>query len=285
MDFRTELVFGWELKSKQRIKNVAFNKANEYTLVRDRNENEVTQTHKDVEARWDKLFDKWNKFDYIYFIILFLISIIIFAIWCFCSFSLMDACVYVCVYSCTIFFAGGIVTVFSMVLKKKKKNNLDKISKEIRQVNLIRKAKKNPFLSLLRVEIENENISDEQLNSLKAKISKALLEDNLLKLCDEQKNEQPYKIHLSKNDFKIHIVLPIGKNIDCRYIKILKPIGDEYWINDNKVDAKINGDVRLIPIDENSELLKISWQISYSEDGHLKKYNLLIKLPISFDIE
>ena len=70
MDFRTELVFGWELKSKQRIKNVAFNKANEYTLVRDRNENEVTQTHKDVEARWDKLFDKWNKFDYIYFIIL-----------------------------------------------------------------------------------------------------------------------------------------------------------------------------------------------------------------------
>ena len=285
-----ESVFGWELKSKQRIKNVAFYKANEYTLVRNRSENEVTQAHKDVEARWNDLFDKWNnKFIfktypiYIYTIIASWILLIIFGIVSSCDIPLEG--LLTCIIIFVIIIVADAVVIVLMIPKIKKINDLDKISREMRQVNSIRKAQNTPYLNSLTVAVENENVTGDQLNRLKAKISKTLLEDNLLELCDEQKKTLPYKISLNKDDFKIHIVLPIGKNVGFGYIKILEPIGDEYWINGNKVDVETNDDVRLIPIDENSELLKISWKISYSEEGHLKKYNLLIELSISFDIE
>lgn len=57
-----ESVFGWQMKQKTDAGKFLFFKYCQYTLIRDRNPEEVTQAHLDVEKRWDNEFSVWNNF-------------------------------------------------------------------------------------------------------------------------------------------------------------------------------------------------------------------------------
>ena len=57
-----ESVFGWQMKDKKEAGKFLFLKYNQYTLVRDRNPEDVTQAHIDVENRWENEFKTWNNF-------------------------------------------------------------------------------------------------------------------------------------------------------------------------------------------------------------------------------
>ncbi len=285
-----ESVFGWELKSKERIKNVVFFKANEYTLVRNRDESEVTQAHKDVEARWDELFDKWNnKFIfktypfYIYAILASFVLLIICLI-----ISLLDIPLeglIACWVILTLLLIGEIAIIVLLIPKIKKINDLDKISREMRQVNSIRKAKSSSNLSNLKVAVINETLSEENLNGLKVKLLNTFQNKELFKICDINKNETNYQVLFEKEDFKLHILLPIRKDFENSYLKISNSIGEEFWVNDNKVDVDVNSDNRFIPIDGLTKVIKIKWLISCPENGELKKFELMIELPIAFEIQ
>lgn len=54
--------FGWQLKDKINHSKFLFLKFNSYTLVRDRNDEEVTQTQKNIEIKYDDAFDTWSHF-------------------------------------------------------------------------------------------------------------------------------------------------------------------------------------------------------------------------------
>lgn len=57
-----ENVFGWEMKSKRDVGKFLFFTYTQYTLVRDRNPEDVTQAHVDIENRWNNEFNVWNDF-------------------------------------------------------------------------------------------------------------------------------------------------------------------------------------------------------------------------------
>lgn len=57
-----ESAFGWQMKQKTDAGKFLFFKYCQYTLIRDRNPEEVTQAHLDVEKRWDNEFSVWNNF-------------------------------------------------------------------------------------------------------------------------------------------------------------------------------------------------------------------------------
>lgn len=107
----------------------------------------------------------------------------------------------------------------------------------------------------------------------------------LFKICDINKNETNYQVLFEKEDFKLHILLPLRKDFENSYLKISNSISEEFWVNDNKVDVDINSDNRFIPLDGLTKVIKIKWLISYPENGELKKFELMIELPIAFEIQ
>ena len=288
-----ESVFGWNLKSKKRIKNVALSKANEYTLVRNRDESKITQAHRDIEARWDELYDKRNNefvfktYPYYFcltcvlatlFIIMGIVTVVVGLL------NLSSEGLIACFVILILLFVCIVVISILLIPKFKKIFELDKICREMRQVNLIRNDNSVSYLNKFKIVVNDQNLSEENLNDLKTRILNTLLSDKLFKICDINKYETEYQVLFGKEDCKIHILLKLGSSFENNYLEISYPIGDEYWVNDNKVNVDISGDHRFIPINEYSEAIKIKWLISYSVNGRLKKFDIIIELPIMFEI-
>lgn len=150
-----ESVFGWQMKDKKDAGRFLFFKYSQYTLVRDRNEEEVTQAHIDVEKRWNNEFLVWNKFilngykksiiaeiaAWVMIIVGFVIMMV--------GISSMD---YYATELSGSFIAGFIIVLLSLVVSipclvilmkngTKRLKTMDQISKDMRQVNAIRNNK------------------------------------------------------------------------------------------------------------------------------------------------
>lgn len=143
-----ESVFGWQMKQKTDAGKFLFFKYCQYTLIRDRNPEEVTQAHLDVEKRWDNEFSVWNNFilnglkkliimeavGYLLILVGFVVMMV--------GIGTMDAT----------FIIGSVLVLLSLALfipalviiqknAMKRLTKMDEISRDMRQVNAIRNNK------------------------------------------------------------------------------------------------------------------------------------------------
>lgn len=152
-----ESVFGWQMKEKKPAGKFMIFKYNQYTLTRNRNPEDVTQAHIDVESRWNSEFQVWNKFilngikKYIIMEIVAWLFILVGFILMIAGMSSMD------VYSDSLpgtYIAGLIILLLSLAISipvlviflkngSSKIKKMDAISRDMRQVNAIRSNNSN----------------------------------------------------------------------------------------------------------------------------------------------
>lgn len=147
-------MFGWTLKQKNDAGKILKFNYYKYTLERNRNPEDVTQAHIDVEQKWDNEFNIWNQFilnDFKKFIIMQIFSWILIVggfLIGMLSIVLMDPFAEKLPVS---FFIGLVIVLLSFALSipsaKNIKNKsikplqkMDEISRDMRQVNKIRES-------------------------------------------------------------------------------------------------------------------------------------------------
>lgn len=149
-----EGVFGWQMKEKKDAGKFLFFKYSQYTLIRDRKEEEVTQAHIDVENRWNNEFSVWNKFILSGFK-KYIIAEIIAWVMILVGFIIMEVGIGSIDYSDSLpgsYIAGLVIVLLSLVVSipclvifvkngTKRLKTMDQISKDMRQVNAIRNNK------------------------------------------------------------------------------------------------------------------------------------------------
>lgn len=143
-----ESVFGWQMKQKTDAGKFLFFKYCQYTLIRDRNPEEVTQAHLDVEKRWDNEFSVWNNFilnglkKFIIMEVVGYLLILVGFVVMMVGIGTMDAT----------FIIGFVLVLLSLALfipalviiqknGMKRLTEMDEISRDMRQVNAIRNNK------------------------------------------------------------------------------------------------------------------------------------------------
>lgn len=149
-----ESVFGWQMKQKTDAGKFLFFKYCQYTLIRDRNPEEVTQAHLDVEKRWDNEFSVWNNFilnGLKKFIIMEVVDLLV--MWV--GFVVMMVGIVTMDSSTSLpvsFIIGSVLVLLSLALSipvlvliqkngMKRLTKMDEISRGMRQVNAIRNNK------------------------------------------------------------------------------------------------------------------------------------------------
>ena len=148
-----ESVFGWEMKQKKDAGKFLIFKSCQYTLGRDRNPDDVTQAHIDVENRWNNEFSVWNQFilsglkKFVFMEIFAWILIVVGFIIMMVGMGTMDP------YATELpisFIVGFIILLLSFAFSipalviiqkngKKRIAKMDEISRDMRQVNAVRK--------------------------------------------------------------------------------------------------------------------------------------------------
>lgn len=143
-----ESVFGWQMKQKTDAGKFLFFKYCQYTLIRDRNPEEATQAHLDVEKRWDNEFSVWNNFilnglkKFIIMEVVGYLLILVGFVVMMVGIGTMDAT----------FIIGFVLVLLSLALSipalviiqkngMKRLTKMDEISRDMRQVNAIRNNK------------------------------------------------------------------------------------------------------------------------------------------------
>ena len=284
-----EAAFGWEVKSKKRIKNILWYKTNEFVLMR--NIDEASKENNNViEEKWNIIFKKYTEHMFKIFPIIWVATMLFNIAWfLMLIFRALDGA-----YFDSPIFIAFIVTLLCSfcilgfeIYNLRRSSHLEKISHEARQINIVKKAVKPnvPTLNDFTIEVTNQDISIEQLNLLKSKIINLFINQGPFIICDFEKRETSYKVYFNNHDFKLHFVFPLGKHFENFYLKVKDSVGDQFLIDDKEANVEFNGDDRFIQINEKSKILKIKWLITFSDDGILKKYNLIITLPICYEIK
>lgn len=140
-----ESVFGWEMKEKINTGKFLSFKYCLYTLVRDRNEEDVTQAHRDAENKWNNEFKVWNNFILYSFKKLIIAEIIVYLM-IFAGIVVMFAGIPLMSHNSTLFIVGLIITLLSFAISipclvivnknaAKRLKKMDEISRAARQVN------------------------------------------------------------------------------------------------------------------------------------------------------
>ena len=134
-----ESVFGWKMKEKKEAGRFLFYKYNQYTLVRDRNPEDVTQAHIDVENKWNNEFKIWNRFVLNGLKKCTLILLISFAM---LFAAMILTTVGIIPVGLIMNFLSIVINIILVVIMLKngslRLKKMDKISREMRQVNAIR---------------------------------------------------------------------------------------------------------------------------------------------------